>query len=131
MSVVELRSFDNYFSANIVLTWLGDKGVTCYLKDEYTVTIDPLLTNAIGGIKLVTNSKDQYEARSLLREYDEAYRKNAECPVCGSNDIVLVAKQNAVNLLTAIFSWLLTSYPFSSSNVYQCSSCGYEINQLT
>ncbi len=130
MNVVELRSFDNYFSANIVLTWLGAKGIPCYLKDEYTVAIDPLLTNALGGIKLVTHSRNQYEARVLLREYDDAYRKNVACPVCGSHDILLVAKQDAPNLLMAFFSWLFASYAISVTNVYQCSSCGYENDYL-
>lgn len=130
MDAVELRSFDNYFSANIVLTWLESRGVTCYLKDEYTVTIDPLLTNAIGGIKLVTHSRNQYEARTLLREYDEDYRKSAICPICRSNDILLVAKQSTPNLLVAFFSWLFASYAVSTTNVYQCSSCGYESDQL-
>ena len=40
------------------MTKLRDAGIQCYLKDEYTVTIDPLLTNAVGGIKLVINKKD-------------------------------------------------------------------------
>ncbi len=30
-----------------------EEGINCWLKDENTVTIDPILTNAIGGIKLM------------------------------------------------------------------------------
>ncbi|MEO7802017.1 MAG: hypothetical protein ABIR81_08460 [Ginsengibacter sp.] len=130
MGVTELRSFDNYFSANIVLTWLESRGIRCFLKDEYTVTIDPLLTNAIGGIKLVTHSGNQIEARALLREYDEDYRKSAECPKCGANDIHLIAKQDAPNLVVAFLSWLFASYAVSTTNVYQCGECGYESEHL-
>lgn len=48
MQPVIIRTFDNYFSANIILTRLQDSGIRCFLKDEYTVTIDPILSNAIG-----------------------------------------------------------------------------------
>jgi hypothetical protein len=130
MSVIELRCFDNYFSAHIVLTWLESRGITCYLKDEYTVTIDPLLTNAIGGIKLVTHSGNQYEARALLREYDEDYRKSVKCPKCGANEFQLVAKQDAPNVLIAFLSWLFASYAVSTTNVYKCGNCSYESELL-
>jgi hypothetical protein len=58
MELVTIQSFDNFFSANIQLTRLRAVGIECYLKDEYTVTIDPLLSNAIGGIKLVVRKTD-------------------------------------------------------------------------
>ena len=58
MDIIVIKTFDNYFLANISLTKLRDAGVECYLKDEYTVTIDPILTNAIGGIKLVVKKED-------------------------------------------------------------------------
>ena len=59
MKLVTLRSFDNYFTANITLTKLHADGIECYLKDENTVTIDPMLSNAIGGIKLVVKNEDE------------------------------------------------------------------------
>ena len=34
----------------------GRDGIRCWLKDENTVTIDPILTNAIGGIKVMVDS---------------------------------------------------------------------------
>jgi hypothetical protein len=44
MDMVTIQTFDNYFNANIQLTRLRASGIECYLKDEYTVTIDPLLS---------------------------------------------------------------------------------------
>ena len=67
MELVTVQTFDNYFSANILLTRMRDAGIECYLKDEYTVTIDPLLSNAIGGIKLVVKKRDEVEARKMLQ----------------------------------------------------------------
>jgi DNA-directed RNA polymerase subunit RPC12/RpoP len=130
MELITVRTFNNYFSANILLTKLRDAGIQCYLKDEYTVTIDPLLTNAVGGIKLVINKQDSQEVFELLRHFDEEYRSRAVCPRCGSHNIDLVPKQTASNMITAVLSWLFSSYAVSVENVYKCSQCGYESHTL-
>jgi predicted RNA-binding Zn-ribbon protein involved in translation (DUF1610 family) len=130
MELVTIRTFQNYFSANILLTKLRDAGIQCYLKDEYTVTIDPLLTNAVGGIKLVINKKDSQEVFELLQHFDEDYRQSAVCPKCGLHNIELVPKRTASNMITAILSWLFSDYAVSVENVYKCDKCGYESQTL-
>jgi DNA-directed RNA polymerase subunit RPC12/RpoP len=130
MSLVTIRTFQNYFSAHILLTRLKDAGIECFLKDEFTVTVDPILSNAIGGIKLVVIKEQEEEANKLLNEFDEAYRQTAVCPRCGSKSIELVPKQTTANRATAILTWLFGSYAISAKNVYQCSSCKYESESL-
>lgn len=130
MELIVVRTFSNYFSANILLTKLRDLGVQCYLKDEYTVTMDPLLTNAVGGIKLVINKEDTDEVWALMKQFDEEYRRNAVCPKCGSHDIDLVPKRSPANMITAILSWLFSDYAVSAENVYQCGTCGFESKVL-
>lgn len=131
MELVTVRTFNNYFSANILLAKLRDGGIQCYLKDEFTVTVDPLLANAVGGIKLVVSKDDEQEVLSLLHHFDENYRRSAVCPKCGSNNIELVPKRNATNMIAAILSWLFYSYAVSTENVYRCETCGYESNALS
>ena len=92
-----------------------------YLKDEYTVTIDPLLSNAVGGIKLVVRKDDIKEAIEVLNHFDTEYKNSVTCPNCGSHDVILVPKQSTANLLTAITSWLFSSYAVSAENVYKCN----------
>ncbi len=130
MELVVVRTFNNYFSANILLTKLRDAGIQCYLKDEHTVTMDPLLTNAVGGIKLVINKEDEDEVITLIKHFDEQYRRNAVCPKCGSHDIELVPKRSPANMITAILSWIFSDYAVSAENVYQCGACGFESNTL-
>ena len=130
MELVIVRTFNNYFSANILLTKLRDAGVQCYLKDEYTITMDPLLTNAVGGIKLVINKEDADEVVALMKIFDEEYRRNAVCPKCGSHNIDLVPKRSPANMITAILSWLFSDYAVSAEKVYLCDSCGFESNTL-
>ena len=89
MNIITLRSFDNYFIASITLTKLQDAGVECFLKDEHTVTIDPILSNAIGGIKLVVNEEHAEEAKKILQQFDEEYLQSVKCPQCGAAAITL------------------------------------------
>jgi len=126
MNIVTLRSFDNYFFANITLTKLQDAGVECYLKDENTVTIDPILSNAIGGIKLVVKETDVAEAIKMLQHFDEEYLKSVKCPKCGGTNITQVTKPGATNYVTAILTWLFSSYAVAPQHIYLCGNCGYE-----
>ena len=130
METAIIRTFDNYFLANILLTKLRHAGIECYLKDEYTVTIDPLLSNAIGGIKLIVKKRDEAKARKMLQIFDNEYRNKVTCPQCGSHDILLVPKQSPENFMAAIASWLFSAYAVSAENVYKCSNCGYESKSL-
>jgi len=120
-----LRTFDNYFNANIILTKLQDAGIHCFLRDEYTVTIDPLLSNAIGGIKLTVRKEDAFQAENLLRKFEEEYLRAVACPSCHSNNIILVP-QTKKELPKDIMSWIRSLFTVVTENIYQCQQCGYE-----
>lgn len=130
MDLVIIQTFDNYFRANIQLTRLRAAGVECYLKDEYVVTIDPFLSNAIGGIKLLVRKSEEHKVRKLLREMNAEADSKLLCPQCGSHKFILVPKRSAENLLAAITTWLFSAYAVSAENVYQCTNCGYESEAL-
>jgi DNA-directed RNA polymerase subunit RPC12/RpoP len=125
-----LRAYDNYISASIILARLDEEGIQCYLKDEYTVTIDPILTNAVGGIKLMVEPTDFERAKELLDGFDQQFRASATCPKCGSHDIVYISKPGIKNWFTAIASWLFSSYAIPATQVYQCAVCGNETADL-
>ncbi len=130
MNLVTVKTFDNYFTANITLTRLHAAGVECYLKDEYTVTIDPILCNAIGGIKLVVKKSDEAMVKQLLDTYNSEYMNAATCPKCGGNNFTYIAKPGATNYLTAIITWIFSSYAVAPDYVYQCEKCGFESERL-
>ena len=71
MRFVLLYSFDNYIPAHIALGRLKEEFINCYLQDEYSVTIDPFLSNAIGGIKLMVAESQQERAREILNTLEE------------------------------------------------------------
>jgi hypothetical protein len=68
MNFIQVRSYDNYIYAHIVLSMLQDAGINCHLKDEYTITIDPLLSPALGGIKLMVAGSQLERALELLEQ---------------------------------------------------------------
>jgi predicted RNA-binding Zn-ribbon protein involved in translation (DUF1610 family) len=130
MELVTVRTFNNSISANLLLAKLRNGGIECYLKDEYTVTTDPFLTNAVGGIKLVVKKEDAPEVFELLRQLDKDFQNKVVCPKCGSHDIERVPKRSAANMITAILSWIFSNYAVSAEDVYKCSNCGYESSVL-
>jgi len=67
MKFVLLYSFDNYIPAHIALGRLKEEFINCYLQDEYSVTIDPFLSNAIGGIKLMVAEAQIERAKEILQ----------------------------------------------------------------
>lgn len=67
MSYIAVSTYDNYISAHIAMGRLQEEFINCYLQDEYTVTIDPLLSNAIGGIKLMV-AESQVERALVILE---------------------------------------------------------------
>jgi hypothetical protein len=68
MDYVELRSFDNYIEANIVMNMLRHNNINCHLKDENIITIDPLLSPALGGMKLMVHPAHVERTRNLVHE---------------------------------------------------------------
>jgi hypothetical protein len=130
MDYLLLRSFENYISASITLARLDEEGITCYLKDEYTVTIDPILSNAVGGIKLMVHPADFEEATRLLAGFDKDYRESLSCPKCGSSDIEYISKPGIKTWATAILSWFFSSYALASEQVYHCYACEFEFRDL-
>jgi Putative prokaryotic signal transducing protein len=68
MNFICVRGYDNYINAHMQLGMLQEAGINCHLKDEYSVTIDPFLSPAIGGIKIMVAESQVSRALDLLQE---------------------------------------------------------------
>ena len=66
MSFIAVSTYDNYIPAHIALGRLTEEYINCYLQDEHSVTIDPFLSNAIGGIKLMVAETQAERALEIL-----------------------------------------------------------------
>lgn len=121
----QLRSFDNYMYANILLNRLKDQGFDCYLKDENTITIDPVLSPAIGGMKLMVREEQAARAQAFLDQAEAEYLATIPCPTCGQRSIQLLIKTiKPKNFIEALLSQLFVGSVEQEERVYKCSSCG-------
>jgi predicted RNA-binding Zn-ribbon protein involved in translation (DUF1610 family) len=128
MNFVPLQYFTNYIDANIVLGRLQQENIHCWLKDENTVTIDPILTQAVGGIKLMVAEEDVERAQQLLNMNSPSYFK---CPKCGSHNVQLVSSpRKPLNWISSILGFLLGSYAVAVDKVNHCFDCGYEFDAV-
>jgi predicted RNA-binding Zn-ribbon protein involved in translation (DUF1610 family) len=124
MDFVILQSFDNYIEAHLLLARLESEDIECWLQDENTVTIIPIWTNAVGGIKLLVKKMTSC-ARDLQIENN---RKQAiECPKCKGHNIELVSTpRKASNWFSAIFTYLFGGFAMGVDKVNHCFDCGHE-----
>ena len=122
-----VRSFQNYIDAHITKGRLEEEGIDCWLKDENTVTIDPILTNAVGGIKLIVARSQAEKALELLNEYRREEKTAHPCPSCGSHNTDLVTTpRKASNWIAALFGFLFGSYALHVEKVRHCFDCAHE-----
>ena len=70
MNFVEVRAYDNYIEAHLMLGRLRDQFINCHLLNENSVTIDPFLSNAIGGIKLMVAEPQLERALEIINEVE-------------------------------------------------------------
>lgn len=131
MSYTILNTYNNYIDANLHLMQLQEEGINCWLKDEHTVTIDPLLTNAIGGIKLMVHETQKERAEDLLRIIINKAKENRVCPYCGSHNVeYIVSNRKPSNWFSALFTYLLGGYPLAAEQSYHCFDCRKEFEEV-
>ncbi|MNK08986.1 hypothetical protein D3C87_269330 [compost metagenome] len=138
MSLVTFKTFDNSIDAHILKIKLESEGITCFLFDENIVTVNPLYSNLVGGIKLKINEEDLIHAKNILLELEQTpYTTDDEqvitCPKCQSTHIESGHKsmKSIGAVLSAIASFLLFIFPIYRKDVYKCLDCGNEFELKT
>lgn len=141
-SLVTIKIFDNYITAHIYKSRLEAEGIVCFLKDENTVTMHWLWSNAIGGIKLQVLETEKEKAEQLLQEEEEEIKKAQETPGfweentkhlnpdnkicihCGSKN----TRQMEYEKIPSIWMWLFFGFPLLfKSKKWHCFHCGKKI----
>jgi DNA-directed RNA polymerase subunit RPC12/RpoP len=131
MNFVIVQVYNNYIDANIIMGRLEEEGINCWLKDENTVTIDPMLTNAVGGIKLMVPESQAGRTFELLKQFRIEKKLLIKCTRCGSSDVELVTTpRKTSNWIGAIIGFLFMSFALSGEKVYHCFDCGFEFDEM-
>jgi len=124
----KIAVFQYSSEAQIVKSRLESEGIEVFLFDQFTVDTDPLVSNAIGGIKLKVWTEDEPKALEVL-ESISAYSLNddgeeIECPICGSSKVELFTNVRDIkSFLSFLFSFLTTALPVYSRHEYHCGNC--------
>ncbi|APY08632.1 hypothetical protein BWZ20_10100 [Winogradskyella sp. J14-2] len=119
--------------AQIIKGRLEAEGIRVFLKDNITIDTDPLVSNAIGGIKLNVLAKDESKAKDILKTISSyALDDNGNaliCPDCHSQSISLYSTINSFKtFFYFIIGILFGTLPFSARYEYQCDNCGNKLH---
>lgn len=114
-----LASFEYVADVQILKGKLESEGIPAFLRDENTLNSDPLISNAIGGVKLLVYSKDKERALEIYNEV-RAYALDENnnpitCPNCKA------AKSEVYYNRKGVFYKL---FPFFEKRKYKCLNCG-------
>ena len=113
--------------AHLLMARLESDEIECWLQDENTVTINPILTNAVGGIKLLVKKEDFPRAIKIFTEVEQIRKQAIECPNCkGHNTELVSSPRKASNWISAILTFFLGDYALSVDKVNHCFDCGCE-----
>jgi len=133
LTLITIKTFDNFGEAHILRIKLESEGIACYLFDENMMTLNPLYNITIGGIKLKIKDSDRALAQQIILEIEAIpFTNNTDevlkCPNCQSTDLYsgFISMKGFKAVLTSIISFLLFIYPFYIKRVYKCKKCNTE-----
>jgi hypothetical protein len=114
-----LTTFPYSSEAQITKSKLEAEGIRVLLLDEKTIDSDPLISQAIGGVKLLVYNDDAEEALKIynrIRLYEKDNAGDAiVCPNCQSTKI-LTAELTRKNIFYMLF-------PFFEKTKFRCNVC--------
>ncbi|OYQ34449.1 hypothetical protein CHU92_11900 [Flavobacterium cyanobacteriorum] len=114
--------------ALIIKGKLQSEGIDVFMADNHTIDFDPLISNAIGGVKLFVRNVDAGKAKQILfaiNRYSVDDSGNPViCPQCSSSQVDLVSTiKDLKSLFSFLFSLLLGLLPFYVKYKYCCNNC--------
>jgi len=114
-----LASFEYSTEAQLIKSKLDSEEIITMLMDEVTVDSDPLISSAIGGVKLLILNKDAERALEIyngIRLYNKDKNGNdIHCVKCNSIRILIAPLKNS-NFFHMLF-------PFFEKKKYICNDC--------
>jgi DNA-directed RNA polymerase subunit RPC12/RpoP len=125
-------TFQYSYEAQIVKGRLESDGIKVFLFDDLTIDTDPLVSNAIGGVKVKVLANQEQEAiqvLKLIKKYSVDDGNSINCPNCNSEKIELFSTiKDLKSLFWFVFGLLFSSLPFYTKHKYRCQDCTIEFN---
>ena len=128
-----IARFQYSSEAQIIKGRLEAEGIQVFLSDNLTIDTDPLVSNAIGGVKLKVLSRQAMEAQYLLETInkysldDEGHTIN--CPNCKSEHVQLYSTiKDVKSFFSFVFGVLIGTLPLYAKHKYRCDDCNTEFD---
>ncbi|AEM70112.1 hypothetical protein Murru_1068 [Allomuricauda ruestringensis DSM 13258] len=115
-----LGSFEFPADAVVIKGKLEAEGIAVFLKDENTINSDPLISAALGGVKLQVYSSDKERAKEIfdeVRNYaTDEFGNPVVCPNCKATKSEIYYSRSTV---------FYKLFPFFEPRKYQCMKCNF------
>lgn len=132
-----VAKFQYSSEAQIIKGRLEADGIQVFLADNLTIDTDPLVSNAIGGVKLKVLSEDTLKAKHILNciaKYSmDDNGKPITCPNCHKEEVELFSTITNLKSLFAfivalIANLLINALPIYTKHKYRCNNCKTEFD---
>ncbi len=128
--LITVAVYSTPYEANMVKSKLEANGIPAFVADEYTIGMNWLYSNALGGVKVQVPESLVPEALEVLRAEPvvEELRKIDEakaCPKCGSRNT-----EDYLDKRGSFLTWVLSGFPlFLPKEKKKCNACGNVWNE--
>ena len=114
--------------AQIIKGRLEAEDIQVFLRDNITIDTDPLVSHAIGGVKLKVLATDENKAREILNSITNYTLDDdgnlIKCPNCDNNQVGLYSTiSDFKSLISFIIGFVSGTLPFTARYQYKCEAC--------
>ncbi|RNL88456.1 DUF2007 domain-containing protein [Sinomicrobium pectinilyticum] len=130
---VTIATFQYSSEAQVIRGRLEAEGIRVVMADHHTVDVDPLISNAIGGVKLKVRGEDRERALEVLKTVSK-YSLDDEgntilCPYCRSDKVEYFTNiTDFKSLISFLLGFLFGTLPFYVKYEYRCEACKKKFN---
>ena len=119
--------------AQILKGRLEADGIEVYLSDNFLIDTDPLVSNAIGGVKIKVKDQDAMRARHIINsieKYSVDEEGNAiKCQNCGEAEVAMYSTiKGFKSFFSFLIGFLVGTLPFHARYRYRCENCNHEFD---
>jgi hypothetical protein len=129
--LVTIGSYSTPYEANMVKSRLEAAGIPAFVADEYTIGMNWLYSNALGGVKVQVPESLALEAQELLNSGSESpttdeFATVDTCPQCASKNT-----ERFLDKRGSFLTWVLLGLPLLlPRKKKKCCDCGYRWKSL-
>lgn len=110
---------------------IESEGIEIFMRDQFTIDANPMISNAVGGVKLYVKTKDYSKAKEILSHISRFSVNNEgqllRCPNCKAEEVEMETTiKNKKSFFPFIASLLIGGLPYHVEYVYRCNACKFE-----